>query len=850
MAVRAISLERVCPLPISLDSKAHWVQFTAVRKVIRSWKRFRDFTHRLRPGIKIALLVIALLLVAGFIFRQPLRESYDSWQAARLVTEARALADQGRWKEVHQTAIESLKQQESLAAIRLLSEAAFEIDDPRRFTIALSLFSHPDVAPEDQLEALKKTLDGQALPIAARMVAGLSPDQQADPEVRFQMVRFFLGAGDVKKAIALTEEIPLADRDPKFDFLLAQALARIPDADLRQSAFDRMARLLGGEDRDLALGAMRLLASLPVPDSEKPEAEGPVAGYPDPALAEQALERFGDDDDLPPSDQLRLDLFRLRKDATRRSEIIEKAVEEYQSDHLDVLAAWLLALGEVNLVVELTEPEPLPEPEPAGIDEVDESSASGEIPEADPEVASTDEAGSDERSEADEAPKDEPVAKKEKVVPFPNAPGVAEFSPQLFQVRMKALERLGRMEQMAAEMAYAPEALPEVPILLTRAVVATTLDRKSEASRLWREAFQAAERDRVRNWFLEIVKAAARVRDQNRQMEAVARSIEHPRGFFPPPQMLGPFLTWLYTQDDPARFEGISAILLQKDPDNPIFRNNFLYFKALLGEPSSDDLASAAELVEKFPEETGYQGTLALLQLRLGDPEAALETLAQAAPTPAELSPTLAAIHAGALTDLGRDDDANAFAETIAWQQMPSSEARALQGLLPRKGKYPTEPAILNSFHYRTALYGIPTAEDLTSLRGLVEQFPGRNSYQGTLALAQLKAGDPEAAITTLEKIADEPLSLPPALAAIHAGALNALGQEDEAIALAEKIAWKEIPGFEADILKELVPGLELESKPEAAEEEVPDAEGEKEAEATEPEKNADPESGSESNDE
>jgi hypothetical protein len=351
-------------------------------------------------------------------------------------------------------------------------------------------------------------------------------------------------------------------------------------------------------------------------------------------------------------------------------------------------------------------------------------------------------------------------------------------------------------------MSYPPPGVPEVPNILARVGAATFLKKEAQAFALWRDAFQAAERNPSRNWYLNIVEIATKLKAPDQLSEALVRSVEHPRGYTPDEAQIETILAWLERQDNPARSDKVLSILIEDLPDHPGIINRYYYIKALYGKASLNDLETMKELIEDDPDQSRYQGTLALLHLQMSQPQAALKAIEELAADPASLPTNLAVIRAAALGASGKRDEAKESLKRVNWNLLRSSEAVALRKLLPNDAPTGDSSSLRHTLLYRKALLSKPNQNDLREIRALVAKHPDRPDYQATLALTLLKTDKPEEVLEVLGDKTANPGDLSVVTAAVYAAALHRLERADEAEAVIAGIDWSKIPFAEAQALR------------------------------------------------
>ncbi|NNM28809.1 MAG: hypothetical protein HKO57_04765 [Akkermansiaceae bacterium] len=260
--------------------------------------------------------------------------------------------------------------------------------------------------------------------------------------------------------------------------------------------------------------------------------------------------------------------------------------------------------------------------------------------------------------------------------------GVEELDPASFENRLNALQRLERYEELRESLANPPVSAPRPLLLAARAAVESKLGNESRAVILWKQAFEAAGADPNENFFYQLAAIARETGAKEREMEATAYAVEHRLGAPPPAERLVPLFFWLHRTGAHARLLSISYRLLQREPANAVLINNYHYLRCLQDESSKHAVEIMKHIVENFPGHASYRGTLALAQLRAGEPEEALATLDAIGPDPAGFDPSELAIYAAALAAIGRGEEARVLAGGIDWRRFPREEAKSLQGLI------------------------------------------------------------------------------------------------------------------------------------------------------------------------
>ncbi len=254
-------------------------------------------------------------------------------------------------------------------------------------------------------------------------------------------------------------------------------------------------------------------------------------------------------------------------------------------------------------------------------------------------------------------------------------------SLDVFRSRVKALKMLTRYEQLLEEMEDPPAGVSTVESLAVRAGLARLLERPVDESGYWRKAFDYAKLRPAQNLYPVIAEVAGEVGAVDVQMEAVASSIEHPRGIPPLAGRLAPLFKWL-SENDSERLLAISRRLLQREPGNPSLINNYFYLQILHREPDAKTIEGLQQLVAAFPEALPFRGSLAFAQVRMGEATAALATLDAAEEDAADFPAGEKAVYAAALAAAGRKDEAMALQASIDWEALNEKETEVFKALI------------------------------------------------------------------------------------------------------------------------------------------------------------------------
>lgn len=301
---------------------------------IRDWLWYSSVKRRTA-----VLLLLLVLLVLGISLRKPLLANVHGWRAKNLIEQAKAFAEEEDWAEMQRTAAASLQISPSIEALRLYVQASRRTREPNRLHYAAFLFGHPEATALDRSAVLKAFVDANDLIAVAELVKGLR-EEDYDTEMRRQVVRFLVKAGQWKEAMVLAD-LEAAQGRFGCDLVVARGLVRARQAGTRREVNDRIRRALAGSNRESSLAALRLLASLP-------------ENWIDRGLASLVVEQFKDATLLAVGDRLAVDLFRVATNPSKRMKLIAANVGQLQEKHLEPLVGWLLRLGETEQVAALT----------------------------------------------------------------------------------------------------------------------------------------------------------------------------------------------------------------------------------------------------------------------------------------------------------------------------------------------------------------------------------------------------------------------------------------------------------------------------------------------------------------
>lgn len=290
------------------------------------------------------ILIIGLALtVAGlgaFAYWGPGRQMIRSWRAESHLTEAKSLAEAGSWENVFGQAAQAMSLKPSLEAAQLVAKAAYQVGHPEVLQKAFELFQFEGASLENRTWAFKVALDLRALPAADTMLAGLTPEELKDPEIRLQLVRGSLMSGNFGQATAIANQEGMVE-DERIDLLLAMGLAKSGLDGAQSETNERLRKVIRSEDRNLSIKGLELLVSL-------------SPAWLEDSLGEEALKLFEDQSELTPFHCLQLEALKVRMKWQELDATVSAAISKYRESDLPVLLPWLTQLQQFPQVVELT----------------------------------------------------------------------------------------------------------------------------------------------------------------------------------------------------------------------------------------------------------------------------------------------------------------------------------------------------------------------------------------------------------------------------------------------------------------------------------------------------------------
>ena len=251
-------------------------------------------------------------------------------------------------------------------------------------------------------------------------------------------------------------------------------------------------------------------------------------------------------------------------------------------------------------------------------------------------------------------------------------------NPDLFKLRLHALESLNEWHQLEDELNGQGVYMPAPLLRSTQALVSLRLGDKLRSSEHWLMAMDAARMDQARNWFYQLAQTAQKLGDTDQQMEALVAAIKHPLGRLPNSEALSDLFKWMKDREEGERLLEISAILLRREPKNPLLLNNHSYLKALYRDAGKEDLEVMQDLVSRYPNEANFRETLGFISLTMGDPKLRIEVLDGSPQGPGDFSNTGKAIYAKALYNLRKREEALALSGTVDWEKITNDEFKKL----------------------------------------------------------------------------------------------------------------------------------------------------------------------------
>ena len=189
--------------------------------------------------------------------------------------------------------------------------------------------------------------------------------------------------------------------------------------------------------------------------------------------------------------------------------------------------------------------------------------------------------------------------------------------------RLQALANLRRWDEIETELAATEKSNTDPMLRYTfQALTAAQTGRTNDAAAQFNNAIAAAGGDPRRLFFVALAaersgRNDAAVRGWNALLDSPTFAVKAGQSM----------LRLLATMDDlPATARAFQK-LLSFDPGNLDLQRDLAITQALLGSHLQDNLIGIKELAERNPENRGLRQALALIYLRLGNPQAAVEQL-------------------------------------------------------------------------------------------------------------------------------------------------------------------------------------------------------------------------------
>ncbi|MDB2639311.1 hypothetical protein N9Y63_00475 [Akkermansiaceae bacterium] len=655
-----------------------------------------------RKRVLIGLVTILVsTTVAYFLWKNLRAKSY--------LEEARNLAESENWVGAFVESSKSLQSDPSLESARLVVKAARIIRSRDVYPRAVQLFEFQGATVEDRHLALEALLDFRELEIARKLADELTPQELKNGDIRYQLVRVALLAGNYLEAIKIADA-EIVENQTEIDLLLAIHLAESGIQEVRRETDRRLHNVMSSNCFPLALRGFELLIS--IDPSYLPE-----------DLMEQALARFEGSKELGPFNELHLESLKVQAGQQEWEVAISRAMQKFRDQSPIVLANWLAKFERYDELLKIT---------------------------------------CDSTFQEDE---------------------------RIFPLRLLALEKSKKWDELLNALEAPTVEFPE-PLKLALVELAKDFQDGSRSKKNqtgWNMVLLKAESDLKRNWFHHISEIASRAGNREVQMDALARAVLHSNSFSPKTEAIAPLFDWLLGNDDKDRLLKISRLLFKNHPSHPIILERHIYLKALYEKVVPSDINNLKKMIKAYPDSLVLQRSLAFLQLKLDQPQEALDTL-YALPWRAGTDNLTLAIRARVLFLINQEDTARKLAEEVDWSKLNAQE-KVILGL----------PS-LEELSERS-LPQVIEARDIKSLRKYVSAYPNNVAFHRSLAFVQLKMNLPQDALETLGGLSRwlKPDNL---TNAIRARALFETGQKKRARDFAKRINWGKLSSKETVTLK------------------------------------------------
>jgi hypothetical protein len=252
--------------------------------------------------------------------------------------------------------------------------------------------------------------------------------------------------------------------------------------------------------------------------------------------------------------------------------------------------------------------------------------------------------------------------------------------PDLFEMRLGALIRAGKLDEADQWLAEPPPGFGAINIWLSRAQLSRVREERAAETNAWEQAFQIAQNTANRNEYLRIFEVASRVNRPDLAARALLRAPAHPAGILPPAADTVDSMIYLAENERLEDLHFLTEALVAREPENVHLLNNLIYLNLLLGRQFAASMTSAKALIRENPERLSLRTTLAMGLLIEGNVEDALATLPEDPARWRNATASDRAIYATALKRSGRIDEAEAIWAQVEISELNQAEKRILLG--------------------------------------------------------------------------------------------------------------------------------------------------------------------------
>jgi hypothetical protein len=250
--------------------------------------------------------------------------------------------------------------------------------------------------------------------------------------------------------------------------------------------------------------------------------------------------------------------------------------------------------------------------------------------------------------------------------------------PDLFEMRLGALIRAGKLEEADQWLAEPPPGFGAINIWLARAQLSRVKEEKAAETNAWEQAFQIAQNTADNNEYLRIFDVASKANRPDLATRALLQAPSHPTGILPPAaDTVGPMI-YLAENDRLEDLRYLTEALVVREPENVHLLNNLIYLNFLLDRQIEASITSVEALIQERPDLLSLRTTHAMGLLVRGDTEAALATLPEDPALWTNASSPDRAIHATALKRAGRVAEAGAVWSQVVESELNKAERRIL----------------------------------------------------------------------------------------------------------------------------------------------------------------------------